>query len=146
MDNLSHMYVYDEAITKGDINKAIELLIKSSKKFVDSAILLILVLIKRSSFMIEKFRQEIYSRKCINSDLSDKMLHIVQTFKLCDKQAFESLYKSYRNRDFVYDIGLNEILSFDLEGKKKNDEPQKYLKLKNISSTFYEGFCRNLLC
>ena len=144
MYNLAHIYIYDKLI-KGDINKAIELLVRSSKEFFHSTVLLSIALIKRFNFSIETIKQQISQRKDISRDLSNKIFQNIQTFALYDKFSYEILFKLYRNKDFVYNILLQPVLTSDLDQAKRNDKPPKYPNAKDISSEFYKGFGINLL-
>ena len=79
MYNLAHIYIYSEGIKK-DINKTIDLLIRSAKQFKHSLILLCLVLIKQCDFKIQKIKQEIESHIEKESNLFTK-IHQIQPFR-----------------------------------------------------------------
>ena len=117
MYNLAHILIYDETI-KRDINKSIELLIKSSNKFQYSFNLLCIALIKQFGFNIEIIKQEILKIKNVTEDILAEINHHIASISLIGELNFEILYESYRNKDFVYNFLLVPIFSYDLEHKR----------------------------
>ena len=144
MYNLVHIYMYDDTI-KHDSNKLIELLIKSSKKFQHTFILLCLFLIKEFGFNIEIIKEEIGKQTEETSYLSTRIIQTIFDLNLFDKSTFEYFYESFRNKDFLYNIGLEPIMSFDISQKKEVFIQPKYPKAKDISSEFYNGFGNDLI-
>ena len=144
MYNLTNIYIYDENI-KQNFNKSIKLLIKSSKKFEHSMILLCLVLIKKFGFNIEIIMQNIKKQKEIDINLSTKIYLKIEYILSFGIQVFESLYSSYKDKDFLYNIELQPILTKYLESSNEDIIQSKFLNAKDISSEFYDGFGRGLL-
>lgn len=143
MYNLSHIYIYDETV-KCDINKAIELLIISSKKLSQSRVLLSLVLFKEPSFNLTKVKQTIETREDISKELAEIIYRIIINNELYNKSTYDTIYELYKGIDFVYNANLKAILTISLENCNKK-ELLKYPNAKNISSKFYEGFGKDLL-
>ncbi|KAK8897450.1 hypothetical protein M9Y10_015399 [Tritrichomonas musculus] len=143
MYNLAHILFYDETIKK-DINKLIDLLIKSSDYFYHSNILLSIVLIQHIGKDIDKIKREIDQRTNNNNKISTKIIKIIRELKLFDEIKFFEIYSSYRNIDFLYDADFHPILSTKLEQEYKKEINPKYSKAQKISFLFYEGFGFNI--
>ncbi|KAK8834437.1 hypothetical protein M9Y10_018146 [Tritrichomonas musculus] len=142
MYNLAHLYIYDETVN-GDINKSIELLIKSSDQFSHSMILLCILIVKQFGFNIDLIKEKIEERSGEQKNLSIRVIQKIFDLNLFDKLTFETMYESYRNKDFLYDALLAIIESSDLLKPKPKDVP-KYPNAKDITSLFYEGFGQDL--
>ncbi|KAK8850219.1 hypothetical protein M9Y10_018343 [Tritrichomonas musculus] len=144
MYNLAHIYIFDETI-KGDINKSIELLTKSIE-FKHSQILLSLILIKKCGNNISLIKKEI-ERIAKANDNSEILIIIdlITKSQLLDRSRFEFIYEIYRSMDFLYDIELESINSYELRDMNKRKTFPNNGNLKNISKEFYEGFGNDLL-
>ena len=88
MYNLAHIYMYDKTINQ-DLNKSIDLLIRSMDKFNSSIILLSLALLLRFDFNIEKIKQEV------------KESSIKKLFKIIDK-SLSSFYMNHISTKITY--------------------------------------------
>lgn len=142
MYNLAHTYIYEEGIIQ-NIDKPINLLIKSSNHFVYSVILLSIFLIRNFGFDEEAIIKEITKRTEKTSNLISKILNIIKTIQLSGKSSFESLYELYRQKIFLYDIEAEPIQFTDISKIEFKNNATKYPKAKNISKLFYEGFGYN---
>ena len=136
MYNLAHIYMYEDSI-KNDINKSIELLIKSSDYFSHSLNLLILILIKQFGFNIDVIKKEIDKLIIGNDNLSFNIILNIYRFMDFDKSIFEEVYESYKTIYFLYNIKLKHVFLTD-------DNETQYQTAKNVSSFFYEGFGLNI--
>ncbi|KAK8843769.1 hypothetical protein M9Y10_024839 [Tritrichomonas musculus] len=133
MYNLAHMYLYNDHI-KEEFD-TIDLLIQSlSDDFVDSLILLCIALFKTYEQDLEKIDQKL-------NKIEIKTKNKVNTL-ICElinkKTSYESLYKKYKNIDFLYDILEAPIKSNEIIKKEEYDN--KKGTSKEITSIFYEGF------
>lgn len=81
----------------------------------------------------------------IKSRLKSNIFRIINSFNLFNKLAFNLHYRNFKEIDFLYDIGLEPIISSALEIIKTNSNFTKYPKMKNISLEFYEGFGYDLI-
>ncbi|KAK8836973.1 hypothetical protein M9Y10_037009 [Tritrichomonas musculus] len=143
MYNLAHIHMYDETI-KQDIDLSIDLLIRSSSMFFHSKILLCILLIRKFGLNFEEIERTIEKQSDEKRKLSKEVLKIINKLELFEKHIYKYFYESYRNKDFVYGIDCEAILTSDLE--KANIKPlPKYPNAKDISSEFYNGFGRDLL-
>ncbi|KAK8883628.1 hypothetical protein M9Y10_042723 [Tritrichomonas musculus] len=139
MYNLAHIHIYDEK-TKGDIDKAIDLLIRSSSKFYYSTILLSLVLVKKFCFNINTINCEIGKIDGITDVLVNQVYINIEEYKMLNRNNFEILYETFKVEYFLYDIELKAISASDFEEIRKEKPKPKYPNAKNISKLFYEGF------
>ncbi|KAK8891595.1 hypothetical protein M9Y10_028808 [Tritrichomonas musculus] len=139
MYNLAHIYFYDETV-KQDIDKSIDLLIRSSNVFIHSRILLCIVLIKKVGPDLQKIEREILKYTKRTSDLLSKIRIIIIHHSLLDKERYSILYELYQTKDFLYTIKLDYIESSKLYTLDKHKEIPKYPKAKEINKIFYEGF------
>ena len=137
--NLAHIYIYDETIKK-DLNKSIDLLIKSINKFKHSYILLCLALLKRFDSNIETINQELKKRTDITKSAMRRILKKIALLKL----NFDAQYESYRNKDYLYNFKLKPVESSKIENIKEKVVPPKYPNAKDLSSEFYKGFGEDL--
>ena len=135
MYNLAHIYIYNETIN-ADINKTIDLLIRSSDQFLYSLILLALLLIKQHGFNLEIINETIKKHTTNNAI---NIGNTINDFNLFDKRKFDNFYELHRNIDFVYDIQLNPVQASDLQKTNFNKEMIKYPNSKDITFLFYEG-------
>lgn len=135
MYNMANILIYD---TKNDINKPIQLLIKSMNHFKHSFVLLCMFLVKIFGFNLEAIKEETMKMNA-SSDLQSKICQNIVKMKLNDIFVFNELYESYRKKVFLYGIG-NEGIEYSVfsNSDKKND--LKNSKLRDISSEFYIGF------
>ena len=140
MYNLAHIYIYDDQ----DINKSIELLIRSSNIFDQSLYLLSIVVMKQFGFDVTLIQQEIQQRTEESSKLSTRVIQIIYEYELFEKSNLEYYYELFRNREFLYDFSLRAVLLSDLENANKKDVP-KYPRIKDISAVFYEGFGEDII-
>ncbi|KAK8847021.1 hypothetical protein M9Y10_019596 [Tritrichomonas musculus] len=136
MYNLAHIYMYDS--TMQNLNKSIDLLIRSMNRFKHSFILLKLALIKQYGINIEKIQQELEKRAYITRNLIEKILNRIDKFV----SAFDTLYELFRCKDYLYNFEFKPILSSKV-GKEKVALP-KYPNAKDLSSEFYKGFGEDL--
>ena len=146
MYNLAHIYIFDEMIG-GDINKSIELLIKSFK-FGYSQILLCLILIKKCGNNISLIKGEIERNAKTNDNLDTllrQIIKIITNLQLFNRSKVEFYYEIYHSMDFLYNIELESVNSYELRDMNKKKTFPKNSKLKNISKRFYEGFGHDLL-
>ena len=144
MYNLAHLYIYEEEVTS-NINKIIDLLIKSSIQFNHSLILLCLVLIKKFDFNIEMINKEIEKRNDKATNLTTKIYRMIYNLNLFERSVFHNFYENYSTKDFFYNIHLNAIQSIELQNINPNKVTPIYPNAKNISSEFYNGFGYDLL-
>ena len=145
MYNLSHIYLY-EMPNYINVNKAIELLIKSVKNgFIQSIELLSLALIKKYGFDINNIKIEIekYSNK--SSSLFIKIMQIIKIRKLNDLQCFEIQYQFHRNIDYLYNNQYKYIPSGELLNYKIIQSLRKINKRKDVTDDFYAGFGINII-
>ncbi|KAK8899318.1 hypothetical protein M9Y10_001631 [Tritrichomonas musculus] len=139
MYNLAHIYMYDETI-KQDINKSIELLIKSSHEFGHSLILLCIAFVHYFGFNFEKVEHETVKYLGLNNNLLSSISKKMVELKLNDKKTFYYLHESYRKKDFLYNIQKKYILTSDILRKNFEETTPKYYYIRDISSEFYDGF------
>ncbi|KAK8839265.1 hypothetical protein M9Y10_032196 [Tritrichomonas musculus] len=134
MFNLAHIYFYEEAGFI-DIDKAIELLVKSANEKVEYSIdLLCLAVVKKYpmldvSEVIKEFEQiDEKSRE----DLLNEVFHAIISGELDEKNNYDLLYNSLKNINLVY-YGLN------IENQTEKEKIIKKDKRVEINSVFYEG-------
>ena len=139
MYNLAHIHVYEEMI-KQDIDRSIELLIKSSNEFEYSFNLLCIILIKRYGFKIERIQHEIDKQIEKTNEIHAKVSAKINLLINLGELYVDSLYETYRNKDFLYDVLHLPICSSDLLKKNKKNP-----NLKDISKDFYEGVGYDLI-
>ena len=137
--------IFNGSIKLQDINKPIELLVKSSNKFNDSLFLLCLVLIKHFGSEMTKIEREIDKFIDTKSNIKSEIKSIINYYKLFNKSKFDIYYEKYRTIDFLYDVELNPVISSDFNNIKTDLNFSKYPNSNNISSEFYEGFGNDLL-
>ena len=130
--------MYDSTI-KQDLNKSIDLLIRSMNKFEHSFILLSLALLLKFDFNIETIEQELKQRTDITGSSMKRIIKEIALYM----SAFNELYESYRYNDYLYNIELEPIESSELEHTNEKVAP-KYTKAKELSSEFYKGFGEDL--
>ena len=140
---LSVYYFYEETI-KRDIDKSIELLIKSSNEFEYSLNLLCIVLIKRFGFNFELVKYEIDKRIEKTNKLYETISTKTNFIINLGKQNVDSLYETYKNKDFLYDVLYHPICTSDLI-KEISEKTEKNPNLKIITKDFYEGFGDDLI-
>ncbi|KAK8899133.1 hypothetical protein M9Y10_001434 [Tritrichomonas musculus] len=144
MYNLSNIYIYDERVNQ-NIDKSIEMLIKSSNQgFQPSLVLLSIVLIKKvisfNSFNYSKISEEIDKYKEATDILKSRIGQTIIFYKLNNANILEEMYNNFRELEYLYDITLRPIPSFEIKIRDKND-PQLGIKLPPpLSPLFYEGF------
>ena len=139
MYNLAHIYMYDATI-KQDLNKSIDLLIRSMSIFQHSYILLSLALLKQFNFNIETIKIELSKRTDITRSSMEKILKVVALSEL----NFDVLYELYRSKDYIYNIKLEPIEYSELEKINEKIVQPKYPNAKDISSEFFKGFGEDL--
>ncbi|KAK8880692.1 hypothetical protein M9Y10_003377 [Tritrichomonas musculus] len=139
MYNLAHIYMYDKTI-KQDLNKSIELLIRSMNDFRHSLILLCLALLKKYDLSIERIKQELKQRTDINRSSMEILFKIIYKYM----SYFDVYYESYRYKDYLYNVELEPVKSSKLKRTNKKDFQPKYPKAKELSSEFYKGFGEDL--
>ncbi|KAK8843659.1 hypothetical protein M9Y10_024722 [Tritrichomonas musculus] len=144
MYNLSLIYFYDQTI-KQDINKIIDLLIKSSKQFSESIILLCLILIQGYGTNLKRIKNEIKKRANVSNDLLFQIDIIIQIFNLFNKTSYDIIYEKYRERDYLYNVIGKPVLTSSLFQNDKEEYRLKYPNMKELSPEFYEGFGHDLL-
>ncbi|KAK8846335.1 hypothetical protein M9Y10_020344 [Tritrichomonas musculus] len=138
MYNLANIYIYDENVKNG-IDKAIELLIDSSSKFIFSHILLCIALVKKFGFKLDKIEEHIQNIKKENSNIDSKQIR--ETFcylNLNSIEIFTSYYEKYRDQLYLYDYLFNAVPYSEFMKQKKF--PTKNDKSVPISDLFWEGF------
>ena len=143
MYNLAHIHIYDEKI-QGDINKAIDLLIRSSSKFIHSTVLLSLVLVKIFSFNIDVIKREIRKIHGFTDILIYQICRNINEYEMLDRNKFEILYEIYKTEYFLYDIELKAISASYFEKMREEKTNPKYPNAKDITNMFYEGFELNI--
>ncbi|KAK8894562.1 hypothetical protein M9Y10_022997 [Tritrichomonas musculus] len=143
MYNLSHIYFYDQTI-KQNFNP-LDLLIKSSRKFNESFVLLCLLLIHKFGSDIEQIRAELERREDESNCLFSQVISYIKKHNLFDQKAFDRLYNIYRERDYLYNVVNEPILTSEIRQKDKKTNKPKYPNMKEISQEFYEGFGRDLM-
>ncbi|KAK8850178.1 hypothetical protein M9Y10_018301 [Tritrichomonas musculus] len=139
MYNLAHIYMYDSTI-KQDLNKSIDLLIRSMNVFKHSFILLSLALLLKYDFNVETIKEELKQRTDITRSSMEKLFKLIALSKL----SFNKLYESYQNKDFLYNAIFIPIESSEVEHANEKDVTPKYPKAKDLSSEFYKGFEEDL--
>ncbi|KAK8846996.1 hypothetical protein M9Y10_019570 [Tritrichomonas musculus] len=110
MYNLARIYMYDSTI-KQDLNKSIDLLIRSMNKFKHSSILLSLALLLKFDFNIETIQHELKQR----TDITRSSMEILFRIITLSKSVFDVQYESYRYKDYLYNVVLEPIESSELE-------------------------------
>ncbi|KAK8843622.1 hypothetical protein M9Y10_024682 [Tritrichomonas musculus] len=136
MFNLSSIFMYDERINN-DLNRSIDLLIKSSNlNFEPSCILLCLAIIKKCGFYRRNIQKEITKHEDMNQKLQEKILGIIKNRDLCSEKNFNKAFEYFRYVNYLYNFKRGYIFSTDILDKKKLVIPHP----PNISSMFYEGF------
>ena len=131
MYNLAHIYIYEECDNES-FDKSIELLKESSSKgFSYSTELLYIALFHKYGNNINEIGKEII--KYIDYENETRYLNINEYY------SSENKYLYYKDIDFLYDIGMNEIITKDIYREKI-----KQTTGKKITTEFYEGFGINL--
>ncbi|KAK8880614.1 hypothetical protein M9Y10_003296 [Tritrichomonas musculus] len=150
MYNLAHIYMYDST-SEQDLNKSIDLLIRSMNDFDPSLILLCLALLKKYDLSIERIKQELKQRTDITISSKEKILQKISIFNQVEqygisfsKSVFDTIYESNRFKDFLYNIELEPIKSSELEHPTEKVVQPKYPNAKDLSSEFYKGFGEDL--
>ena len=143
MYNLSHIYFYDQSI-KQNFN-LLDLLIKSCKIFKESFVLLSLVLIDKFCSDIEQMETELEKRADASNDLTSKIINYILDHNLFDPKSFDQFYNFYRDRDYLYNILHEPILTSELNKKDREEKEPKYRNMKELSNEFYEGFGHDLM-
>lgn len=69
---------------------------------------------------------EIFSQKLQNSEMNDL--------------TYNELFLYYKNIDFLYDITLRFVQTSQIINDKENEKQRQIKNIKNISSSFYDGF------
>ena len=134
MYNLAHIYMYNELVNQ-NLNKSIDLLIRSMNKFIHSFILLCLALLKKFSSS-DAIKKELKKRTDISENTKSEILVMVAICEL----FFKVLYESYQYQDFLYNMDLKPVLSSEIECIKEKDVHQTYPNAKELSPEFYKGF------
>ena len=91
MYNLAHIHIYDEKI-RGDLDKAVDLFIRSSSKFIHSTILLSLVLVKKFCFNIDTIKGKIKNITGITDILIDQVCLNINEYGMLNRNNYEILY------------------------------------------------------
>ncbi|KAK8892541.1 hypothetical protein M9Y10_029774 [Tritrichomonas musculus] len=138
MYNLAHIYIYDLSSNQ-NINKSIDLLIKSMNEFEHSFFLLSLVLLKKFELNIDTIKHELTKRTDLTENSMNRIIKVIHLYKL----SFYELYESYKHQDFLYNIELKPILSSELNHINEK-VPPKYPNAKDLSPEFYKGFGEDL--
>ena len=141
MYNLAHIYIYNESI-EHDINKSINLLIKSSNKFIHSLILLCIILKKKYGDISDIMRE--IKKLTDDNDLISNVREMILTDNSFYGENLNDSYESYRSKDFLYNVLYKPILTSDLQ-HIKYDEDRKYPNAKDISDLFYEGLGSDII-
>ena len=131
--------MYDETINQ-DLNKSIDLLIRSMNFFSHSLNLLCLAFLKQFDRNIQRIKQELKQRTDITINSKAKILKKIFIFNL----NFDVHYEIYRNNDYLYNIKLDPVESSEIENINKKVVPPKYPNAKELSSEFYKGFGEDL--
>ncbi|KAK8839704.1 hypothetical protein M9Y10_031408 [Tritrichomonas musculus] len=141
MYNLAHIYIYSDFI-EHDIDKSINLLIRSSNKFHHSLILLSIILMKKYG----NISNTIHEIKKLTDDIviQSKVYITIMNINSGNGEILNYLYEFYRSRDFLYDIFYNPILSSNLQNKIYHENVERPYA-KNISDLFYQGFGCDLI-
>ncbi|KAK8876621.1 hypothetical protein M9Y10_006839 [Tritrichomonas musculus] len=143
MYNLALIYIFDDNYK--DIDKAINLLIRSSQDFKNSFILLCLVLAKQGIFDTKKIFDLFKLNKIEDNNLVLIIIQCLDKLQSYGNLVICSNFESYREKDFLYNIFLKPVLTSELDKIKINDDKLKYPYKKDISNEFFEGFGRDLL-
>ena len=139
MHNLSNIYIY-ELSSEENFNKAIKLLIQSSKQgFNCSSEFLCILMIKKYGVDIKKILMELLEHDDCTDQFLLSILDIIFDDMLYNETILEKYYQLYQNTHFLYNfsgqvITLEDLLKQKYEAKSDQD------KRSNINNYFYEGF------
>lgn len=125
------------------IDESIKLLIRSSTlNFSPSKYLLCLALIAKFGFSFETqaIKEELSKLAKKANDLSLTLCKMIENLKLRNKVVYTNTYNFYKSIDFLYGSFEDVIQSKKIFDHKANANQQENLKIKEITSLFYEGF------
>ena len=144
MYNLSHIYIYDEPI-EGCLDESIQLLIQSSKQdFNPAKALLSLAIVKLYGFNIDSIKRKIIDIPNLSDDLTNLIIQIIEYYNLTNESIFNSLYESYKENDFLYNLFYICIPTKIIKKICLNEKLLKNDK-SNLTKEFYDGFGTDLL-
>ena len=144
MYNLSHIYfnILKKNSVKPKFNP-LDLLIKSCKIFKESFVLLSLFLVDKFGSDIEQMIAELGKRA--SNDLISMIINYILDLNLFNPKSFDHFYNFYRERDYLYNILCEPILTSELGKNDREENEPKYPNMKEISKEFYEGFGHDLM-
>ncbi|KAK8876323.1 hypothetical protein M9Y10_006521 [Tritrichomonas musculus] len=137
MYNLSLIYFYDRNVQSNF--DSLDLLIKSSKMFNESLMLLCLVLVQKYDSDLVKIMTNLEKRIDVSSDLLLKIKNSIIKCNLLNPKSFDLFCKFYRERDYLYDILHRPILTSELGKKDREQNEPNHPFMKDISQEFYDG-------
>ncbi|KAK8842960.1 hypothetical protein M9Y10_025826 [Tritrichomonas musculus] len=138
MYNLANIYIFDES--RKNIDKSIELLIKSLNYCSDSMILLCLLLVT-NEIDFETIKTKIKQYYNDYTALLTQTFKVFNYYKSFEKTVCQFFFDNYKNKELAYNIDLEGvILQNNQNNEAKNNINSKKSKAKNITSLFYEGF------
>ena len=96
-------------------------------------------MIKKFDFDLKEIEQEFKKQANEMSDLSTRVCETISLYQN-NKSKFESIFKEYRNIEFLYDYKFR-IVSSNLVTKTKTNKTSKiHSTRKDITKEFYDGF------
>lgn len=133
MRNLASIYFYGDA-GKPNLDKAIELLVRSYKKSKWINFLCLVVFKKYESLDSSKIRKKIEEIDMnLGKSLSEEIIRLIKIFKLNNPSVYETSYKKFKDINYVY-------YADTIEKQQVKKKIEKIDKRPTINSLFYEGF------
>ena len=138
MFNLAQFYLFNGSTINDNIDKSIELLIKSSiHGFENSKCLLSFVLFSKFSNDSVKMKNEIIKYTEQTSKLPFEICKIIEQLHL--SLYYDSLFQKYREVYYLYDASFNPFLGSEIIEQKKIETPNTNKHIRKINDLFYEG-------
>lgn len=92
---------------------------KSNVKFNESFVLLCLLLIHIFGSDIEQIRAELERREDASNCLFSQVISYIKKHNLFDQKAFDRFYNIYRERDYLYNVVNEPILTSEIRKKRQ---------------------------
>ena len=138
MFNLAQFYLFKDNTNNNNLDKSIELLIKSSiQGFKNSKYLLSFVLLSKYNNDIVKLKNEIIKYTNETSKLPFEICKIISELNL--SLYYDLLIQKYREVYYLYDANFNIFLGSEIIGQKKIETPNTNTNIIEINDLFYEG-------
>ncbi|KAK8864103.1 hypothetical protein M9Y10_011799 [Tritrichomonas musculus] len=135
--NLAHIYFYGEAETNENLDKSIDLLLRSSDDFGPSMALLCLAIVKKIKHININEIREILKNK--SRKFIQEIWNVIRNENLQNEIIYNKFYLKFKKFDICYNISKNPVLTKDFLYGKKNDK-NEYKHIQTINKLFFEGF------